>query len=248
VFNKTLHQKKQIQIIEQIVESAQLGKISVVAPVKDFAKDPRLCLTFAHFPDRRFVDGIKKQILDPLKIKFPEFYFYEPNSLHMTIKNVRTIEKPPNFTVQDVKKARKAGDSTIPFSTAFKTYFYRLILFPNSISLVGTTEPALDTLFHSLDSELNKIGVPDNKVYANTKNFFTNITIARFNEKPGTTAEAIENLNKKIQPSPYEVTSVSLVKANAAMLKRSTVKMWKLKTKVLTSSTRAHNDYSKGSN
>ncbi|HIH13441.1 TPA: hypothetical protein HA242_06995 [Candidatus Woesearchaeota archaeon] len=57
----------------------------------------------------------------------------------MTIKNIRVINNPPHFTEGDVNQAGKVFSQIIPKHKRFNVYFYRLLLFPNNLALLGTS-------------------------------------------------------------------------------------------------------------
>ncbi len=227
----TPHQKKQIEVINRIEQKVKEGKVSIVPPVKNFEDDPRICLTSVHFPENSLIREIKRKIITPLKKVAPDIYYYKPTSLHMTIKNVQVINDPPTFSREDVNKVKKVFSVIIPKHKQFNVYFYRILLLPHSLSLMGTTDPELDNIFLSLDRSLNKIEIPDNKKYANKKYFIINITLARFN-KPltGKVKSTVANLSRNLSFKPYKVSSVTLIVANASLNKCERIDTWNLYT------------------
>lgn len=223
------HQIKQRQVVDKIEEYFKSNKVSVVAPIDDFDTDPRICLTGVHFPNKKLINKIKKEIINPIKKNFPNAYYYKPSSLHMTIKNVKVIDDPPTFTDDDVAKVKKVFSETIPKHMRFRVYFYRLILFPNSLSLLGTTDPELDNIFFSLDQKLREINIPDNKKYVNKKYFFSNITLARFDKTPPDKfKDMVNKISNSLSFKPYSVNSVTLIVANASLTKCKKVDTWNL--------------------
>ncbi|MBD3279805.1 MAG: hypothetical protein GF390_03795 [Candidatus Pacebacteria bacterium] len=81
-----------------------------------------------------------------------------------------------------------------------------------------------------LDQELKRVGVPDDKIYVNSKYFFSNITLARFNTKPSKEfKEKLVNLSKNLPFKPHLVDSVTLLTGNAVLKKRKIIGTWKLK-------------------
>ncbi|MBD3250762.1 MAG: hypothetical protein GF381_04325 [Candidatus Pacebacteria bacterium] len=224
------HQFKQHQVINQIsnqVSNNSLG-FTTVFPVNDFEADQRICLTSVHFPDKELIEKVRV-FIESLRELEPTFFFYPDDSFHLTIKNVRVISNPPNFTEIDVQKANQVFSETIPLHKQFQVYFYRLLLFPNNLSLIGTTDPELDKIILDLDKGLKKAGIPDDKVYANSKYFFSNMTLARFNSKPSQEFEAkILELSESLTFQPYMVDSVTLVTGNAVLKKRHKIGTWKL--------------------
>ena len=226
----TQHQLKQQEVINEIanqVSNNSLG-FSTVSPVEDYEKDPRICLTSVHLPNKKLIQKVQT-LLESLHKLEPTFFYYPSDSLHLTIKNVRVINNPPHFAEDDVQKARQVFSETIPRHIKFQIYFYRLLLFPNNIALIGTTDPELDNIVLDLDERLRKSGIPDDKVYANSRYFFSNMTLARFNSQPSQEfKKKVLDLSQSLKFEPYQVDSVSLVTCNAVFKKRHEIETWKL--------------------
>lgn len=227
----TDHQLKQIEVVNQI--EAQIKdnslKFTTVSPVTDFANDTRVCLTGVHFPSSELKNEILK-LISVLKDKFPEPYYYDISPLHLTIKNVRVVNDPPHFTAEDIKKAEEVFSRIIPRHLKFKVYFYRLLLFPNNLALIGTTDPELDNIVLDLDAGLKTAGVGDDKKYANSKYFLSNVTLARFsNPVSQEFRNMVEKLSGEIRMKPYTVDSVSLITTNSVLKKLHVINSWKLK-------------------
>src|SRR5438132_924325 len=128
----TIHQEKQIEVIHQIEKDIENNTIafSTVEPVEDFENDPRMCLTYVHFPHQKLLLYIQDAVIRPLKEIDPQHYYYPSDSLHMTIKNIRIINNPPHFSKHDITKAQNILEEIIPLHEKFYVYFYRLLLFP----------------------------------------------------------------------------------------------------------------------
>lgn len=146
----------------------------------------------------------------------------------MTIKNIKVISDPPNFTDDDIKKAQNVFTEVIPHHKKFNVYFYRLLMFPNNLALIGTTDPELDEIFFDLDRKLNEAGIPDDKKYSNAKYYFSNMTLVRFQYPSERFKNKVRDISEKLSLSPYEVNSVSLVSCNAVFNKRNIIQTWKL--------------------
>lgn len=226
------HQIQQQNVINKIEKQVKGGLLnfSTVSPIEDYENDPRICLTSVHLPNEELKLQIKKLLTDPLRKIAPDFYYYTTDSLHMTIKNIRVINNPAHFTAEDIKKARKVFSHIIPKHKQFNVYFYRLLLFPNNLALIGTTDSELDSIVLNLDKELNKAHVSDDKVYANSKYFFSNITLARFNTPPSEGfKQKIQELSSSVKFKPYIVDSVTLLNCNAVFKNRKIIGTWYLK-------------------
>lgn len=225
------HQQHQIDIINQIEKQIITNSLqsSTVSPVTDFECDTRICLTSAHFPSHELISNIIESIIKPLKEISSEHFYYSNTSLHITIKNVRVIHDSPSFTPGNIKTVREIFSKIIPNHKKFKAYFYRLLLFPNNLALMATTEPELDNIVLDLDKCLTENGVPDDKQYVNSRYFFCNMTLARFNSNVSRTFEqTVHELSDNIRINPYIVDSVSLITANAVLSKLQIIDTWKL--------------------
>ena len=231
LYKKTSFQQGQIKVINDIEESIKSDKInfSTVPMSQDYENDIQVCLTVVHFPGKKLLNNIIDSIITPLKNKFPQHYYYERDNMHMTIKNIRTINNPPDFTQEDIKKAEKIFSTVLKKHKSFNVYFYRLLLFKNNLALVGTSDSELDSLILDLDGELKSQGVPDNKTYINKDHFFVNITLARFKKDyDDNFSETIDKLSNQIKFETYEINSVTLLTANAVLKNCKIINSWKL--------------------
>lgn len=226
----TTHRLSQIEIINQIenqIKGNNLG-FSTVSPVENFETDPRMCLTSVHLPSKDLILEIK-ELINSLKGISPEPYYYPDSSLHMTIKNIRVINSPPRFNEEDIEKAREVFSRLIPNHKKFNVYFFKLLLFPNNLALIGTTDPELDSIVLGLDKALGSIGLPDDKNYINSRYFFANITLARFSESISQEfADKVSELSANLKMDPYTIDSVSLVTSNAVLKRLRIIDTWQL--------------------
>jgi len=227
----TTYQRKQIAVINEIEKQVNNNSLqfSLVSPVEDYEDDSRLCLTSVHIPKKSLKEQIVKQVIDPLRGVEPNCFYYSQDSLHMTIKNIRVINDPPHFAQSDIAKAEKVFSQVVPNHENFKVYFYRLLLFPNNLALIGTTDEELDDLVLDLDSKLKEAGVPDDKKYTNDKYFFSNMTLARFPEPSDQFKLKVKELSESISIEPYTIDSVTLLTCNAVFKKRNMINTWPLK-------------------
>ena len=227
----SLHQEEQVKVIDKVeeqVKNSSLG-FSTVAPVENYENDTRICLTSVHLPNQELVAKVQDTLIKPLREISSDIFYYPPDSLHMTIKNIRVINDPPHFMDEDKQKAKEVFASVIPNHKKFQVYFYRLLVFPNNIALIGTTDPELDSIILDLDKHLNSAGIADDKKYLNSQYFFSNMTLARFNNKP--TPEFIKKVNELSDSpvfEPYVVDSVTLITCTVVFTKRNIIGTWKL--------------------
>ncbi len=225
----TPHQKGQIAVINQIEEATKRNIVSVIAPVADFDTDSRICLTSVHFPQESLIKEIQRQIIEPLKTKFPDVYYYKSGSIHTTIKNIKIISNPPTFSEEDINVVKSEFSKVLSKHKKYTTYFYRLLLLPSGLSLMGTTDPELDSINFDLDEALNRIGLPDDKKYVNKKYFFSNVTLARFQKPiPDEFKMEVEKISKSLAIEPYVVDSVTLISTNAAITICRKIHTWSL--------------------
>lgn len=231
IFDKTPYQRNQIAVINKIEAEVKLGEpsFSTVSPVKDYGSDQRMCLTGVHLPDLNLLETVSEKLINPLRKISPGHYYYPESTLHLTVKNVRVISDPPNFTPNDVARAKKVFSEVVPRHKKYQVYFYRLLLFKSNLSLIGTTDEELDRIVMDLDRELKRSGVPDDKVYANTKYFFSNMTLVRFTDRLSEEyLEKIDELSKTIAIAPYAVNSVTLLTSNAVLEDKRIIGKWNL--------------------
>ncbi|MFH2118533.1 MAG: hypothetical protein ABII10_02260 [Candidatus Paceibacterota bacterium] len=224
------HQQKQREVIEKIEKEIDSNSLSfsTVKPVADFVNDPRICLTSVHFPHQTFTQQIH-QLIDPLKKLDEEIYFYQDKSLHMTIKNLRVIADPPSFDEQVIKLAKTVFSQVIPRHHAFQAYYYRLMLFPNNLALIGTTDEELDKIILDLDKALIGEGIPDDKVCINDRYFFSNVTLCRFNRPASQQFRAkVEQISAAMKEFSYKIDSVSLVSGSATLNQLRKIETWPL--------------------
>jgi 2'-5' RNA ligase len=231
MYNATAYQRGQLEVIDEIEQAIKSDNLnfSTVEKVADYESDPRICLTSVHFPRLEFIQKVA-QLISPLKELEPSAYFYPNTSLHLTIKNLRVIADPPSFDEEVVTKAQAVFERVIPQHHYFQAYYYRLLLFPNNLALIGTTDEELDRIIFDLVDELDREGIPDDKVYINDKYFFSNVTLCRFSQPiSSATRVKIEEISKKMKEFSYEINSVSLVTANATMNRLHQIQTWPLK-------------------
>ncbi len=234
LYNKIFSQQKQIEVINKIERQIKTNsiKFSTVVPTTSYDNDPRICLTSVHFPHRELLEKIEKNLINPLREIQANHYYYSQEQLHLTIKNVRVINDPPNFDQKDISKVKKVFEKAIPKHHQFKTYFYRLLLFPSNLALIGTTDPELDQIIFDLDKNLEKINFSDDKQYTNNKYFFCNMTLVRFTLPVSEEfRQKVVDLSKNIKFDPYVIDSVTLLSANAVLKKRQISGVWSLSTR-----------------
>lgn len=178
--------QKQKQLVKEMKLSLAKGvvKSTVVEMQSEYEHDDQTCLTSLVFIPQDIAHKITKIIIEPLKQLEPEYFYYPAESMHLTIKSIRTIHKPPLFTEDDVAKVNRLFRKIIP---KFKSFFFQLedlVMFPASLYLMGYCDSTQQKLVKKLDAGLKQIGVPDDKKYFSDEIFFGNITLCRFTHQP----------------------------------------------------------------
>lgn len=210
--------KKQKELVKQLEESFIGGanKSTIVGVQKDYANDDQICLTSVVFIPEDISKKIIFNVIDKLKKIEPQHYFYPLESMHLTIKNIRTVNKPPLFSETDINKANKLFNEIIPEFPVFQFNIEDVLVFPTSISVMAYSNDIFQKLVFALDKGLQRIGVPDNKKYFSDSIFLGNITICRFTQKPSDKfiEEAKKMRNLKI--GEFRAEKISLITCNAA--------------------------------
>ncbi len=218
------YEQKQLEQIKIIEEKFKKGETpsTIVQPVKDYVNDNRICLTSITFIPLKIEELILNQIIKPLKKADSRQYFYIPHSFHLTIQNIRTINKPPLFNQQDIENAKKVFKKVIPKYPSFSFEIKRLFELPTSLSLSAFSEKIFADLVLELRSELIKNNVPDNKTYASNDIMFGNITIVRYTKPPNNSFfEKVKEL-KNIEIGKLEIKTISLITTNSVCHPNST--------------------------
>lgn len=150
----------------------------------DYEHDIEICLTSVIFVPPAIGKIITERVIVPLQAIAPHHYYYAPDLLHITIKNVRTIHHPPLFNDSDIAKANQVFMETVPRFLNFNFQLEEVVLFPTSISVICYADRTLQELVQALHEGLTQIGVPDNKTYFSDTIFFGNLTCCRLTQSP----------------------------------------------------------------
>lgn len=212
------YQEKQRDLINSIMKSIEKNdssRATIVEMRDDYEEDQAICLTTVVFIPPEIENIIQNKIIAPLREIDDTQYYLKPGSFHLTIKNLRTINNPPLFDDEHIKKAQEVMSVNIPKYDSFDFELKGLAKFPTSLSLVGYSSDALFNLVSNLDYELKQAGIPDNKKYASSEVYFGNITFCRFTSQPSEEfLKKYEEL-KDMYVGKLEVKEISLITANA---------------------------------
>lgn len=180
------YRELQREMVHKLRDAAdpQHRNVTLVPIHADHAVDRRRCLTSVIFLPTALAQEISHAIIAPLQAIEPEHYYYIPESLHLTIKNIRIVNDPPRFTETDVQKVDRLFTELIPQYPAFSYTLEELAAFPTSVSLIGYCDERLRALGQALDAGLRQIGLPDDKQLISQTVFFGNITLCRYTRPP----------------------------------------------------------------
>jgi 2'-5' RNA ligase len=210
-------------------------KSTIVNMQKDYINDDQICLTSVAFIPSHISAEIIKNISNPLRKIEADHYFYPPGSLHVTIKNVRTINNPPLFTTSGVKKVNEVFNKIISKFPIFEFSVEDVLVFPTSLSVMAYSSAIFQKLVLLLDETLKEIGVPDNKKYFSDSVLWGNITICRFIQKPGDRFIALARKMRDLEIGKFRVEKISLITCNAVchVESRKIIAEYKLKRHAL---------------
>ncbi len=180
------YRQQQKELVRKLEETFARGahKPTVVDMRKNYANDDQRCFTSVVFVPDAIAKKITWNVIDRLQEIEPHHYFYPPESMHITVKNIRTVHKPPLFTESDIEKVKTVFKTIIPKFPVFEFHIEDVIIFPTSVSIMAYAHDTLQKLVRALDKGLRAIGVPDNKKYLSDSIFWGNITICRFVKNP----------------------------------------------------------------
>jgi hypothetical protein len=208
---------KQLEMTKKIEKDFKHGisRSTIVNPVSDYINDNRMCLTSVVFVPQNLVSKIINDVISPLKKADPAQYFYLPSSFHITIRNIRIISDPSSFNDIDIEKTKEVFKKIVPKYHPFTFELKRIFELPTSLAISAFSNETLGNLALELGQSLERVGVPDNKIYVNSDVVIGNATISRFTNKPNSKFwEKIKEL-KEIDMGSFEVRKVFLITTNA---------------------------------
>ncbi|MCD4760831.1 hypothetical protein K8R42_02955 [bacterium] len=212
------YKNKQKQLVREIIKSSapNKDKVSFWDLEKDYSKDNRLCLTSVIFLSKKTVQKITRKVIEPLKAIEPEHYYYQYGAMHATLKSIRRIANPVNFSQSDIKKVDQLYSELIPQFKSYTIFIEDLIKFSPSLSLIGYTDNNLSDLVNALDQGLKNIGVFDDKNYFSQDVFFNNISVCRFTHQPGEKfLDKVKEMSQ-IEIGEFKIKKISLINCNLA--------------------------------
>ncbi|OGH68995.1 MAG: hypothetical protein A3I29_01010 [Candidatus Magasanikbacteria bacterium RIFCSPLOWO2_02_FULL_44_11] len=225
--NYSQQQKTMVNELENTFANGN-HKSTVVDMQKDYANDDQICLTSVVFIPNEISKIITDKIINPLRAIEPMHYYYPPDSMHLTIKNIRTINKPPLFSQTDIEKTQNLYSKIIPKFQKFEFNVEDAVLFPTSLSVMAYSKDTLKDLVLSLDKGLKEIGVPDNKKYLSDSVFWGNITVCRFTQKPSQEFIHMAKQLRNLKIGKFNINKISLITCNAVCRSRQIIAEYSL--------------------
>ena len=210
------YRELQKRAVNQLRAGSQRNLRASMVPIRsDYRTDSAICLTSVAFLPDDIAHDIHRRIVQPLKAIEPDHHYYSPDSMHITIKNIRIIHNPPLFTEADVRKVDRLFAKLIPQHPRLSFWLEEVVPFPTSVSLIAYSDVGLRDLVHALDAGLNKIGVPDNKQYVSDDVYFGNVTLCRYTHAPTKIfCDAVEQI-ADVYKSALKAEVIHLITCNA---------------------------------
>jgi 2'-5' RNA ligase len=226
------YRELQERAVNQLRAGSQRNSRASVVPIRsDYKTDTAMCLTSVAFLPADIGQNVYRRIVGPLKGIEPDHHYYPPDSMHITIKNIRTIHNPPLFTQADVRKVARLFAELIPQRPSISFWLEEVVSFQTSAALIAYSSAGLRDLVRALDSGLNKIGVPDNKQYVSDDVFFGNVTLCRYTHPPSKEFyDAVVEMTRAYKRT-LKVEAIHLIACNAvcAPESRRVFRSYKLK-------------------
>lgn len=211
------YRDKQKQLVAQIrAQHDQLTTGMSIVPIRrSYTSSVEQCLTLVAFLPLDLSNWIVRNFVAPLRRAQSDHHFFAPDALHMTVKNVRKLASPPNFTRRLVDSVNSQFAKRIPAHKRIEMSIEDYLLLDTSISLIGYCDSTLLALIRSLDQGLREIGVYDDKSYASSTIFFGNVTICRFTRFPSAAFLTTIQRLPPWKPAVFTLDALHLISCDA---------------------------------
>ncbi len=160
--------------------------VGSTVPTRDSYGDAATCLSVVAFPSTAVAARIHDQVIAPLAAIDRQHHYYSPETLHVTVKSIRTAATPRGFSDRDIQVASDVLREVTPSLPIFDFELSGLARFPSSIVIRAFATVSFREAVHMLDRALQRAGIVDNKVYASNDVLFGNLTLCRFTAAPST--------------------------------------------------------------
>ncbi len=176
------HHQKQEALFASIEAGFKAGAApsTIVNVQKDFSQDPLRSLTNIAFIPELLDLKLVQQLFHELRTVASQQYVYPRESIHTTIKNVRTVNDPPRFTQEEIERIRPVIREVACRYQSIEIEWKGLLELPTSLAIRGFSSEALTRLVLDLHGALIQAGVPDDKRYASMELFASSCTICRY--------------------------------------------------------------------
>lgn len=212
------YKEAQLNALRQLRELFSSGETlsSTVTPVTDYRQDDRICLTAVAFVGNHFEKNAEyNELVQALRQLEPWQYLYPPESLHITIQNVRTIANPPKFDETVIKTSISVFDQVVPKHEAVNFEVENYLLTPSSAAMVALASSSILSLTSSLRTAMLNANIPDDKEYISENVVFGNITFCRYTRVPSKEFVDLITSCKKLTIKNIKVNEISLISTNS---------------------------------
>jgi 2'-5' RNA ligase len=211
------YKKKQAKIFQEMEKAFKKGVVrtTIVEMMANYAHDDQVCLTNVCFIPKPFTKTIQEKIIKPLKKADASQYFYPSPSLHITVQGIRTIHKPPIFNQTDIKKVKKAFSEIIPHYSPINFEIQGILELPTSLFLKVFPDKKFQDLVLKLRKILEKIGLPDDKVYFSKNIVLANISFCRYTQTPNQLFKKQVKKLKNVKIGQFKANKIHLITTNA---------------------------------
>jgi 2'-5' RNA ligase len=203
---------KQQAAIETLLRNQENA---TVIPIRDsFENDDRTSLgIFATIPDSIAAEIARVQ--SALRMVAPHFHYAPPESLHLTVQNVRTIAKPPTFTSDDARCVADIVRQVSEHHPTQQVKVHGIIQLPTSVLITVFYPEPMQRLIAELSENLTRIGLPDDKRYVDATTRFGNITICRFTAPPTAEFSNAVATFRQHNAGEFQIPSLTVASTNA---------------------------------
>ena len=171
---------------------------------------------------QELANSLEQNLIEPIRNADPNHYYFAPESLHVTIQNVRTIAMPSNFSDETIEIARSVFERVVPRHDLFELTLKRIFEPPTSLSISALSDRSYGDLVKDLRAELESAGIPDNKRYGSGEIVFGNVTFCRFKGAPNNQLRELVKSLKNNEFGKFTVDRVNLVVTDAVCSPRNT--------------------------
>lgn len=207
------YRNQQRQLVTQLL--ADQNKTSVVPVQTDFRNSRELCLTIISFLNQEIAERIHQSLILPLQEIEPGFHYYHTDEMHLTIKGVRVIHDPPNFTEQDISQVERLLSQRIPRHYGINFDLAHMATLSTSLAVIGYCDENFQRLVFDLNDGLRMIGLEDDKTLLSNTVFFGNVTFCRYTHTPSDEFLNRAESLKGMQFGVFPMATISLLTCNA---------------------------------